>query len=342
MATARYCLQFLPPPPPTTSNAAAAQPDADAAAVCLPAPGSREDRVSQLPQDIQRAIVSKLAVAEGAATVVLSSSWRSIWSSIPLVLDDTQLRPQELDKLEEYLDDNDDDEAMDAADISRDLVADKVTAILRSHPGPFRSVRLTSSPANSLRAWLRIMAKKGVEELVVLNREWPNAVMLLSVELLRCRSLKRLHLALAQLPHLTAPGRGGRPARRRAVLFPNLEQLVLCHALVPDGDIADFLAGCPVLEMLAFIEGYGVPQHLAVLCPRLKCLLLWQFNPLELTVDAPRIERVLLWRTTHFVPPRTRIIVRRAPNLRILGYLDPQLHVLQSRGTVIEVRRCIS
>lgn len=327
MVPARTCLRFLPPPPPTTN---AAQPDA--AAVVVPLAGSsEEDRISQLPEDIQRTIVSKLPVKDGGATVVLSSSWRSIWSSIPLVLDDVQLRPAGVDEL---VDDDEDTELIE--DISRDVVWDKVTAILRSHPGPFRLVRLTSSPASSLRAWLRIMAAKGVEELVVLNCEWPTAMMVLSVELLRCQSLKRLHLALSQMPHLPVPGR---PGHRRAVHFPNLEQLVLCHAFVPETDIRDFLAGCPVLKMLAFIEGSGVPPYLDVLCPRLECLLLWQFKPLKLTVDAPRIERVILWRTNQFfVPPRTRIIVRGAPNLRILGYLDPRLHILESGDTVIKVR----
>jgi hypothetical protein len=331
MVPARSCLRFLPPPPPTTN---AAQPEV--AAVFFPAPGSSpsEDRISQLPEDIQRTIVSKLPVKDGGATVVLSSSWRSIWSSIPLVLDDAQLWPAGADELV------DDDEDMEAIEyLSRDVVWGKVTAILRSHPGPFRSVRLTSSPASSLRTWLRIMAAKGVEELVVLNCEWPTAMMVLSVELLRCESLKRLHLALSQMPHLTVPGRAGRPAHRRAVHFPNLEELVLCHAFVPETDIGDFLAGCPVLKMLAFIEGCGVPPYIDVLCPRLKCLLLWQFKPLKLTVDAPRIERVILWRTNQFfIPPQTRILIRRAPNLRILGYLDPKLHVLESGDMVIKVR----
>ncbi|XP_066311197.1 F-box/LRR-repeat protein At3g26922-like [Miscanthus floridulus] len=300
MVPAQTCIRFLPPPPSTTN---AAQPAA--AAVFFPAPGSSpsEDRNSQLPEDIRRTIVSKLPVKDGGATVVLSSSWRSIWSSIPLVLDDAQLRPAGVDGHIE--------------DLSRDVVWDKVTAILRSHPAPFRSVRLTSSPTSSLRAWLRIMAAKGVKELVVLNCEWPTAMMVLSVELLRA----------------------ARPGHRRAVHFPNLEELVLCHAFVPETDIGDFLTGCPVLKMLAFIEGCRVPPYIDVLCPRLKCLLLWQFKPLKLTVDAPRVERVILWRTNQFfIPPRTRILIRRAPNLRILGYLHPKLHVLESRNMVIKVR----
>lgn len=333
MIPSQSCRIFLPPPPP--SNAA----NPDVAAAFIPPPGSGEDRISQLPEDMQRTIVSKLPVKDGGATVVLSSSWRRIWSSIPLVLDDAQLRPAGEDELD---DDDDDDDYIEAVeDLSRAFVAEEVTAILRSHPGPFRLVRLTSSPASSLRAWLRLMADKGVEELVVFNCEWPAAMMVLSVELLRCESLKRLHLTLCQMPHLTVAAAKGRPARRRAVHFPNLQQLVLCHAFVPDTDIHDILAGCPVLEMLAFIEGWRVPPYIDVLCPRLKCLLLWQFKPLKLTVDAPLIERVILWRTNqYFVPPRTRIIIRRTPNLRILGYLDPKIHVLESGDTVIKV--CIS
>uniref|UniRef100_A0A804NHM7 F-box domain-containing protein n=1 Tax=Zea mays TaxID=4577 RepID=A0A804NHM7_MAIZE len=298
MIPARCCLRFLPPPPFTH----AAQPDA--AAVCFPPPETSEDRISQLPPDVQRTIVSKLPVKDGVATAVLSSRWRWIWSSIPLVLDDAQLRPAGAYELD---DDEDEDEDTEAAEyLSRAVVGDKVSDILRSHPGPFRSVRLTSSPASSLRDWLLTMAEKGVEELVVLNCEWPTALMVLSVELLRCESLKRLHLALCQMPRLAVPGW---PGQRRAVRFPNLQQLVLCHAFVPISDIGGFLAGCPALE----------------------------FKPVKLTVDAPRLERVILWRTNQFfIPPRTRVIIRRAPNLRMIGYLEPKLHVLESGDTVIK------
>ena len=41
--------------------------------------------------------------------------------------------------------------------------------------------------------------------------------------------------------------------------FPYLQQLFLCHTFMTEAETGDFLAGCPVLEMLAFIEGCRAP-----------------------------------------------------------------------------------
>ena len=97
----------------------------------------------------------------------------------------------------------------------------------------------------------------------------------------RCESMKRLHLVLSQMAHLTVPRR---PEYSRSVHFPYLQQLVLCHPFMLEAEIGDFLAGCPILEMLAFIDRCGVPLYIDVICSRLKCLLLWQLKPLKLTV----------------------------------------------------------
>jgi len=155
--------------------------------------------------------------------------------------DDAQLCSAGVDHLEV---DNDNDKAIEA--INR-----KVTAILRSHVGLFLPVRLSSSLVSNLRAWLQIMATKGMEEPVTLNCEWLEAMIFLSVQLLRYESTKQLHLALSQMSCLTVPCR---LEHFCSVHFPNLQQLVLL-----EGEIGDFLGGCPVLEMLAFMDGCGVP-----------------------------------------------------------------------------------
>ena len=93
--------------------------------------------------------------------------------------------------------------------------------------------------------------------------------------------MKRLHLVLSQIAHLTVPRR---PEHSRSVHFAYLQQLVLCHPFMLEAGIGDVLTRCPILEMLAFIDRCGVPLYIDVICPRLKCLLLWHFKPLKVTV----------------------------------------------------------
>nr|TKW15184.1 hypothetical protein SEVIR_5G220000v2 [Setaria viridis] len=75
-------LSYLPPPAVSSSSILsspfpAASPD-----------GEEEDRVGLLPDAILRNIVSRLPIKDAARTAVLSSRWRHIWTSAPIVLDD--------------------------------------------------------------------------------------------------------------------------------------------------------------------------------------------------------------------------------------------------------------
>ena len=78
-----------------------------------------------------------------------------------------------------WLDDENDKDMEAIKDLSRAMVREKVMAILRSHAGLIRSVRLTLYSVSDLRAWLWIMAAKGMEEPIALNCEWPAATTVL-------------------------------------------------------------------------------------------------------------------------------------------------------------------
>jgi hypothetical protein len=114
-----------------------------------------EDIIGCLPHDVFSMIVSLLPIKDATRTAVLSSRWRDLWASNPLVLNDIDLllnKPSHVGAV--------------IASIS-----DAITA----HPGPFRSVKLTcyfsDTDERILRHWIRVLASKGVAELVF-NIPW--------------------------------------------------------------------------------------------------------------------------------------------------------------------------
>ncbi|KAI5001705.1 hypothetical protein ZWY2020_026355 [Hordeum vulgare] len=121
----------------------------------------RHVHITTLPEDIQRQIVSKLPMKEAGRTTVLSSSWRYIWRTTPLDLDANSL-------------------VLDGGggggygpDEDRKMVS-RVSQVIASHDGPFRSVHLNSKAmrhrTSKLREWFQALATKGVHDLVFVNR----------------------------------------------------------------------------------------------------------------------------------------------------------------------------
>nr|TKW30683.1 hypothetical protein SEVIR_2G054100v2 [Setaria viridis] len=157
--------------------------------------------------------------------------WRRVWAATPLVLDDA------------------------------------VSRILDAHPGPFRCVRLTHvcnyaavrGGDHLTRDWLRVLAAKGVDDLVLVCRPWPISADL-PANVLRVASLRRLYLGLWD------DFAGSTKALRRGnVVFPSLLELGLPsrperpsqRGAVPGG------AGDEVGD-----PGHGAPRR-AVLGPHL-------------------------------------------------------------------------
>uniref|UniRef100_A0A0E0JWB2 Uncharacterized protein n=1 Tax=Oryza punctata TaxID=4537 RepID=A0A0E0JWB2_ORYPU len=163
--------------------------------------GGVDDRISLLPDDLLRDIVSGLPAKDGARTAVLSSRWRHLWRSTPLVLVDTHLLPEEEGRRPPR------------------AVADTVSRVLDAHPGPFLSVSLTTTRfVDSAQAarWLELLATKGVEHLIFVNRHSPLPCLRLPTEIFKCSSPRSLYIGAWALPAAAA-----------AAAFPNLQELYL-------------------------------------------------------------------------------------------------------------------
>jgi hypothetical protein len=82
----KYAYESLPKPAATT--------DAPLAAAASGAPEDGVDRISGLPDEILRNVVSRLAAQDAVRTGALASRWRGIWRTVPLVFTDAGLLPE--------------------------------------------------------------------------------------------------------------------------------------------------------------------------------------------------------------------------------------------------------
>jgi hypothetical protein len=115
------------------------------------------------------------------------------------------------------------------ADAESRAVIDADSATLHANPGPFPFVSLTCSfmdcaDSRLLARWFQLLATKGVEELVFVNRPLPVLSLPLPSALFTCASLRRLHIGAWAFPETDTLPRG--------VAFPNLKELVSVPLLI--------------------------------------------------------------------------------------------------------------
>uniref|UniRef100_A0ACD5V8I9 Uncharacterized protein n=1 Tax=Avena sativa TaxID=4498 RepID=A0ACD5V8I9_AVESA len=291
------------------------------------------DRVSLLPDNLLRRVVSRLPAKDGARTAVLSSRWRHLWRSAPLVLVDTHLLPAKRAGARPAR----------AGAVSRAVTA-AVSAVLEAHPGSFSFVSLTCNFMGRadravLARWVQLFATKGVSDLVLVNRPWPLPHgVCLPVALFSCASLRRLYLGAWVFPDTATLPRGA--------AFPSLRQLVLGCVIITDKDLDFVLAASPVLEILAVV-GNQTQLHARLASQSLRCAQFCLSTVEEVAVvDAPRLERLFIWcSSSHDQPSKkasTRVKISRAPHLRLLGYLRPGVHILQICKTTINAGTQVS
>uniref|UniRef100_A0ACD5VB82 Uncharacterized protein n=1 Tax=Avena sativa TaxID=4498 RepID=A0ACD5VB82_AVESA len=195
---------------------------------------------------------------------------------------------------------------------------------------------VTDGPGDALAEWLRLLADKGVENLVLVNRPWSSGVPVqLQPSLFRCgASLRRLYLGVWFFPFT----RDGPP--RSPDVFPHLRELGICDGFMFDQDLEYVLACSPKLEKFALISNYCLPDCIRIGSHSLRCVLIWHSLVDEVAaIAAPQLQRLILYCTNATGPGRTiRVKIGYAPQLAVLGYLDTAKHVLEIGNTIIKAK----
>lgn len=252
------------------------------------------DRISKLPHDILRSIVSLLPTKDGARTQILSPEWRPIWRSAPLnhsLFDDPKNYNYE------------------------DLIGD-ISRIIFTHQGPGKLFVVPwfyhHYHPDILAAWLESPALDNLEEIHfchsfnVARRLPPPALPESMIRFSAC--LHAATLSECSLPDNIA----------EALRFPNLEKLALIHVGISDGSLGRLISECPALEFFQLANCYGF--H----CVRINSVSLVAigvhadpFSGIDEIViqDAPNLKRFIF----HHCTMNLQISVISAPKLEALG-----------------------
>ncbi|PAN29898.1 hypothetical protein PAHAL_5G257400 [Panicum hallii] len=275
-----------------------------------------EDRISALSDDLLDLVVSRLPIDDAVRTTALSTRWRRIWHGAPLVLCD------------EHIPGSTQDERIATID-----------HILAAHTGPFQSVDIAccfKKKERELAQWQRLLPARGVQDLAFVSLSGELGLRL-APDILRCAKLRHLCLGFWTFPD-TADLPDG------VGVFPHLEELDILCTKMEDRDIDHMLASSPVLKTLTFVWSGPQLNHISLLSSSLQCTLIVNSMVMDLAlVDVPCLERLILHgNATSTLNGSLPLRIFRAPELKVLGYLDAKDNKIQIGDIVIEAGTKVS
>ncbi|KAJ0961860.1 hypothetical protein J5N97_029688 [Dioscorea zingiberensis] len=204
-----------------------------------------EDRISSLPSNIIGIILMDLPLKDAVRTSILSSKWRSEWSTIPqLVFDKHTFQLPTHYTLSEI-----------------------VNQVLLLHSGPIEKFMFDeyafSGSFATVDRWLVFLSRNGLKELIL--KFSPNRLYQLPTSLFNCQALTFLELQDCEF-FLPCVSKG----------FDRLITLVLKDVTITDEYFESLISSCPLLKRLVFSDFYGC-THLKVNAPNLKELFVTGF-----------------------------------------------------------------
>uniref|UniRef100_J3L8I5 F-box domain-containing protein n=1 Tax=Oryza brachyantha TaxID=4533 RepID=J3L8I5_ORYBR len=259
------------------------------------------DKISALPDDVLRSIISFLPTVDAAQTQALSTRWRPLWRYAPLNLDDGELN------------------------LSEDIIPGAISTILSAHHGPIWRFSVTKLArvneflgdiVSALEAMLRHQTISSLSELRLHYRPSTTAPAPFPPAALRFSLLRVASFGHCSLPDTDgAIGPGG-------VVFPNLQELTLLDISNSEATLHAIVSACPAIRSLLLCDNDAF-RHVQVRSGTLVSLgLCSRSSQLEELVieDTPNLERLLMFRSPRKLPRVVRVI--SAPKLEVLGCLS--------------------
>ncbi|XP_071735722.1 F-box/FBD/LRR-repeat protein At1g13570-like isoform X2 [Rutidosis leptorrhynchoides] len=193
---------------------------------------SENDVISRLPDNVITHILDRLPLQEAVRTDILSRTWRRKWNALTkLVFDEAFF---------EYLNGPNGKKASDSS-LGRLLLHFKgtITKFVFYLPDPYAY----HVDVEDLNHWVLFVCRKELQEFELLNFNDDESPIKLPSQLFTCTGLKHLKLRLCAIRFL--PTFHG---------FPNLLSLDLENIDFDKGKCGNFIALCPLLEILKIID----------------------------------------------------------------------------------------
>ncbi|TVU27041.1 hypothetical protein EJB05_29619, partial [Eragrostis curvula] len=205
---------------------------------------------------------------------VISAPWRQAWVNHPLVFHDTELVRCAL--------------ALDDSSLRQPLSDTIITSMLQYHPGPVSYFRCDAhvirGGCEKIEQWLQMLSKKNVEEVVMVNCNWPKETPEFPLQSLDCKSLKRLRLCFYSIPYIWVDTQD---------CSPSVIDLTGCS--ITCGDLWALVQQCRSLKELDIglrLQGQG---SLRICSDTIEVMQVWwSCVPSILIERAPKLRRILV------------------------------------------------